>query len=118
MAGQISDYPDGHSFSLIAFLSALYPSRQIICVAKRSPSSRANNRDESDSENHTELTDYLADNYEPDTVVLLKTTDNTEELLDIADFIDDYRAINDQTTYYICENHHCVAPTNELPANK
>ena len=118
LAGQVSDYPAGHSFSLISFLSALYPSKQIICVSRRSPSSRANNHEESDYENHTELTDYLAKNYEPNTVVLLKTTENTEELLGIADFIEDYRAINDQTTYYICENHHCLAPTNELPSNK
>jgi uncharacterized protein YyaL (SSP411 family) len=118
LAGQVSDYPSGHSFSLIAFMSALYPSKQIVCVASRNASSRANNREESDLENHTELSDYLADHYEPNTVVLLKTDDNIEELLEIADFVEDYRTINDKTTYYICENHNCIAPTNELSANK
>jgi len=114
LAGQISEYPAEHCFSLIAFQSALYPAKQIVCVAVRSDSARINNRDVSDPENFTELTDYLADNYEPNTTVLLKTEENTGDLLEIADFVQDYQAINDRTTYYICENHHCIAPSNEL----
>jgi len=114
LAGQISDYPAGHSFSLIALQSALYPSKQIVCVAVRSDSARANNREESDPENYTELTDYLAENYEPNTVVLLKTDENSKELLKLAPFAEDYHAMNDRTTYYICENHHCIAPSNDL----
>jgi len=114
LAGQISDYPAGFSFSLMAFQSALYPSRQIVCVAVRSDSSRANNHEVNDPENYEELSDYLSDNYEPNTVVLLKTEENAEKLKEIADFVEDYMAINDRTTYYICENHHCIAPSNEL----
>jgi uncharacterized protein YyaL (SSP411 family) len=114
LAGQVADHPAGHSFALIAFQNALYPSRQIVCVAARNASSRANNREESDLENHTELSDYLSRNFEPNTAVLLKTDENMEELKEIADYIEDYRIINDKTTYYICENHNCMAPVNEL----
>lgn len=114
LAGQSQDSPTSHSFSLIAFLGALYPSKQIVCVAARDDSSRVNNREENDPENHTELSDYLAEHFEPNTVALLKTEDNLEDLLDVADFVRDYHIINDKTTYYICENHNCYAPTNEL----
>lgn len=114
LAGQAADFPTGHSFSLIAFLGALYPSKQIVCVASRNASSRANNREESDLENHTQLYDYLSEHFEPNTVVLLKTEENKDTLMDVADFVEDYRTINDKTTYYVCENHNCMAPTNEL----
>ncbi len=101
LAGQVKDYPAGHSFSLIAFLQALYPSKEIVCVV-------------SEKEDHQELKDYLAENFEPNTVVLLKSEENDEVLREVADYIDDYRMLNDKTTYYICENHTCMAPTNEL----
>ncbi len=114
LAGQVKDYPAGHSFSLIAFMQALYPSKEIVCVASRNASSRANDRNTSDLENHLELSEYLSQNFEPNTVVLLKTEDNQKDLLAIADYVEDYRIINDKTTYYICEDHHCMAPTNEL----
>jgi len=112
LAGQIKDYPAGHSFSLTAFLGALYPSKEILCVASRSASAKANNRE--DREDHQELINYLAQHYEPNTVVLLKTEKNEKELSKIADYVADYHTINDKTTYYVCENHNCQTPKNEL----
>jgi uncharacterized protein YyaL (SSP411 family) len=102
LAGQVKDYPASYSFSLIAFLQELYPSKEIVCVA-------------SEKEDFKELTDYLSEYYEPNTVVLLKTEANQSELREIVDYIDDYHTVNDKTTYYICENHHCQAPVNDLP---
>lgn len=118
LAGQVKDYPAGHSFALIAFLGALYPSKEIVCVANRTNSAKANNRDSGERENYPELIEYLSQNFEPNTAVLLKTVDNSEKLQEIADYVEDYQVINDRTTYYICENHHCLAPTNELLCQK
>ena len=118
LAGQVKDYPAGHSFALIAFMQALYPTKEIVCVASRNASSRANDREASDLENHLELSDYLAEHFEPNTVVLLKTDANLEMLSEIADYVDDYHIANDKTTYYVCEDHHCLAPTNELNCYK
>jgi uncharacterized protein YyaL (SSP411 family) len=114
LAGQVKDYPAGHSFALIGFMQALYPTKEIVCVASRNASSRANDRDATDLENHMELSEYLAEHFEPNKVVLLKTDENSDTLAEIADYVEDYRTINDKTTYYVCENHHCLAPTNEL----
>lgn len=114
LAGQLKDYPAGHSFALIAFLGALYPSKEIVCVSSRSASAKANNRDANDREHHKELIDYLANHFEPNTTVLLKTEENAESLAEVIDYVEDYHTINDKTTYYICENHRCMAPSNEL----
>ncbi len=116
LAGQVKDYPAGHSFSLIAFLGALYPSKEIVCVAHRTPSAKVNNRDSGERENYPELLEYLSEHFEPNTVVLLKTLDNEEKLQSIANYVKDYQVINDKTTYYVCENHHCMSPSNELPS--
>jgi uncharacterized protein YyaL (SSP411 family) len=105
LAGQVKDYPAGHSFALIAFLEKLYPTKEIVCVV-------------SENEDYKELSDYLADHFEPNTVVLLKSEKNFEKVLEVADFVEDYRIINNKTTYYVCENHNCTAPTNELVCQK
>jgi uncharacterized protein YyaL (SSP411 family) len=101
LAGQVKDYPSGHSFSLMAFMSSLYPSKEIVCV-------------ESEKEDHKRLTDYIAEHFEPNTVYVLKSEKNQEELRSLVDYVKDYNTINDKTTYYVCENHSCQAPTNDL----
>jgi uncharacterized protein YyaL (SSP411 family) len=114
LAGQAKDHPAGHSFALIAFLGALYPSKEIVCVAHKGASAKANNRDASERANYQELIEYMANHFEPNTVVLLKTEENAESLQKIVDYVEDYRITNDKTTYYVCENHNCTIPTNEL----
>ncbi|MDF2537238.1 MAG: hypothetical protein K0S76_259 [Herbinix sp.] len=115
LAGQVKDYPAGHSFSCMAMMEALYPSKEIVCIAARTNSAYANNRAAGIQEDHQELLDYLANNFEPNTVVLLKSPNNEDELIKIADYVNNYHIINDKTTYYICENHSCQAPRNDLP---
>ena len=101
LAGQVKDYPAGHSFSLIAFLGELYPSKEIVCITD-------------EKEEYQDLKDYLAEHFEPNTVVLMKSEENSEEVLRTASYVVDYQKINDKTTYYVCENHSCLAPTNSL----
>ncbi|HHU74202.1 MAG TPA: thioredoxin domain-containing protein [Clostridiales bacterium] len=101
LAGQIKDYPSAFSFSLIALMQALYPSKEIVCLAH-------------EHEDFQELTEYLSEHFEPNTVVLLKDKNNEEELLKIPNHIKDYHVINEKTTYYVCENHSCMAPVNTL----
>ena len=101
LAGQVKDYPAGHSFALIAFLSELYPSKEIVCIAD-------------ENEEYQDLLNYLSDHFEPNTVVLMKSEKNSEEVLKTASYVVDYSKINDKTTYYVCENHNCLTPTNSL----
>jgi uncharacterized protein YyaL (SSP411 family) len=102
LAGQVKDYPIGHCFSMAAFLLALYPSKEIVCIVQ-------------DKEDCRELYDYLAEHFEPNTNVLVQTEKNSPELQKVVEYLKDYQMINDRTTYYICENHSCQAPVNQLP---
>ena len=114
LAGQAKDYPSGHSFSLIAFFGVLYPAKEIVCVATGDTGKKEDRPDSNVKTNVSELTNYLAEHFEPNTVILVKTEKNAEELQNIAAYTKDYHRINDQTTYYLCENHSCHAPVNEL----
>jgi len=118
LAGQVKDYPAGHCFSLIAFLQALYPSKEIVCVVSESrlntTTAKTIKREPDMNPEYLELKYYLANQYEPNTVVLVKEERNEEELQKIAGYVKDYQMINDKTTYYVCVNHSCNAPSNEL----
>ena len=63
---------------------------------------------------YEELKKYMASHYNPNMTVIVKTKQNEEELQKIVKYIKDYHAIDDKTTYYICEDHHCHAPTTKL----
>ncbi|HHX12522.1 MAG TPA: thioredoxin domain-containing protein, partial [Clostridiales bacterium] len=114
LAGQVKDYPAGHSFSLMAFISALYPAKEIVCVAREDTGETGVSQNTDAKINITELKNYLASNFQPSTIVMLKTQKNENELEKIAPFTKDYSMTNDKVTYYICENHSCQAPVNEI----
>ncbi|HKL99775.1 MAG TPA: thioredoxin domain-containing protein [Mobilitalea sp.] len=118
LAGQVKDYPAGHSFSELAFLSALYPPKEIICVISERDDNtttyKTKKREPSVNGEYDELYHYLSEHYEPNTIVLVKTEENQDELQEIVDYINDYHIINDKTTYYVCENYSCQAPVNNL----
>lgn len=103
IAGHVKEYPAGFSFTQLAYLCALYPSKEIVCVIKylNSPDTK-------------DLREYMASHFEPNRIVLIKTKDNEEMLQEIAEYVKDYHIINDKTTYYICENHSCHTPVNYL----
>ncbi|MBH1941149.1 thioredoxin domain-containing protein [Mobilitalea sibirica] len=121
LAGQVKDYPAGHCFSQKAFLEALYPSKEIVCVIgeaeENENTAKTKKKEAFVTGEYDKLRKYMAENYEPNTVVLVKTEKNQEELQKIADYVKDYHIINDRTTYYVCENHSCQAPVNDLVTN-
>lgn len=114
LAGQVKDYPAGHCFSLMSFIAALYPAKEIVCVAREDTGETGASQNTDGKINITELTKYLADNFQPNTVVMLKTQVNEDELQKIAPFTKDYTMINDKVSYYICQNHSCHTAVNEL----
>lgn len=118
LAGQVKDYPAGFCFSQLAFIQALYPPKEIVCVVSEKElninTAKAAKHDPYASAEYKELTDYLAEHYEPNTIAIVKSEENEEELQKLVEYIKDYRMVNDQTTYYVCENHSCKAPTNKL----
>ncbi len=119
LAGQVKDYPAGFCFAQLAFLNALYPSKEIVCVVSERElninQAKERNKEPGYKEDYRDLSLYLAENFNPNTVVIVKTEENEEELQKIVSYIKDYHMLNDRTTYYLCENHSCQAPMNKLP---
>ncbi len=121
LAGQVKDYPAGFCFSQLAILNALYPSKEIVCVVSEKDlnvnQAKELNHEPGYKEDYRDLSAYLAEHFEPNTIVLVKTEENEEELEKIVPYVKDYHMINDKTTYYVCENYSCKAPVNKLPVN-
>lgn len=84
MSSATADYPTGNSFYLLSLLMYTYPQKSIVCVLKN----------KADKEN---LKFPLNSN--------IKVLDEPN---------DEYKLVNNKTTFYVCENHSCKPPTNEL----
>lgn len=118
LAGQVKNHPASYCFAQLAFLGALYPSKEIICVVSNKDdnitTAKTIKRNPRENPEFEELKKYMASHYNPNMTVIVKTKQNEEELQKIVKYIKDYHAIDDKTTYYICEDHHCHAPTTKL----
>jgi uncharacterized protein YyaL (SSP411 family) len=118
LAGQVKDYPAGYCFTQLTFLQALYPSKEIVCVISNKndniTTTKTVKRNPQDNPEFDKLKDYMASHYNPNMIVLVKTDENQEDLQKIADYVKDYHIFDDKTTYYVCEDHRCQAPVNEL----
>lgn len=95
------EYPVGFSFYLMALLSALYSSTEIICVVK-------------DNESAEKLKKIVSEHFMPNTTMIVKTSQNEKKINEIAEFIKDYGLKDNQTTYYVCENNACSAPFHNI----
>jgi|LSQX01.2.fsa_nt_gb uncharacterized protein YyaL (SSP411 family) len=118
LAGQANNYPAGYCFAQLAFLGALYPSKEIICVVSNKDdnitTAKTVKKNPQENPEFEDLKEYMASHYNPNMIVLVKHKQNEEELLKIAEYVGDYQNIDDKTTYYICENHHCQTPVTKL----
>lgn len=97
LSGNIRDYPAGHTFTLLAFLEALYPSCELICASSERPPEGLRML----SETHHFYT-------------MLKTPENTELLAKIAPYTVSYPIPASGTMYYLCRNGACSAPVDSL----
>ncbi len=103
IAGGISNYPEGHCFSVIAAMQVLYPAKELIGIFK-------------DSSNMERLRQILAGHFLPDLTVLVKLKENAKQLEQIAPFTKDYESEDHPAAFYLCENHSCMAPVYEPEA--
>lgn len=101
IAGNISEYPYNYSFSLIAILFALYPSKEIVIVVE-------------DKKSYKEIQKLKRDYFTPNVAITLKDTANEGTLGEIAEFTKDYELKNNETTIYVCENQACLAPFHDI----
>ncbi|SHH78320.1 hypothetical protein SAMN02745823_01007 [Sporobacter termitidis DSM 10068] len=97
LASSIKEYPAAHCFGLTAAMTALYPSREVVCAAP------------SDDE-VKDIRKALSRVFLPNTSVLVKTKDNEALLDEIAPFAKTYLVMGKKTSFYLCENKTCAMP--------
>lgn len=85
LSGEAKEYPVGHSMFLMALLLYLHPPKKITAVISGEETERV----------LTCLPLYA------DIRILLTPTE-------------EYRLLNNRTTYYVCENHTCLPPSNKI----
>ncbi len=98
LAGAI-DYPAGHSFAMLAFLEALWPSAELVVTARAVPA---------------ELKSFLRQAPHPELTVLLKTPESADILAGLAPFTKDYPIPERGSKYYLCRNGACAQPTDSI----
>lgn len=104
LAGNNKDYPAAHTFSMLAMLKELYPSKELICVTSK-------------NEILGNLSKIRTDLHQSNVTVLVKTKSNENDLSKIAPFTADYEVSKEhEETYYLCENFSCKAPVHTLEA--
>lgn len=96
MVGEITGYPAGSSFALLAMADALYLHRELICAVNGNVP--------------WELKAYLKENPADELHILIKSADNAALLSQCAPFTRDYPVPEDGAVYYLCENGACKAP--------
>lgn len=101
LAGKIQEHPFAHCFSLMAAQFVLYPSKEIVCVIN-------------EEKDISSVKDILHDIIPYQITILVKVGDNLDE---IAPFVSEFKTINNQPTYYVCENNSCSTPKNTIPSS-
>lgn len=96
---QVKEYPVGYSFSLLAMMEAVYPSKELVCALPSGCSE--------------DLQKRLACASDNGFTVLVKTPENASLLARVAPFTADY-PMGQADRFYLCEGGSCQKPTENL----
>ena len=98
----IKRIPSAHSFMLTSFMYGLDNPKEIVIVAK-----------EKNAKTMSSIR-KIQEVYNPNSIIIFKELKNRTELDNIAPWTTMHDAINDEITYYICENFSCRRPTTDI----
>ena len=98
LTDKISDYPASSCFGMLAMMDALYPHRELVCATSDGLPA--------------DLIDFLRARPADDLHILLKTTENEDQLNQCVPFTADYPIPKQGTIYYLCEDGACKAPVS------
>ena len=96
MSPLVSLAPSGHTFALLAFMSAIYPTTKVVAVVQS-------------EDGLTALRETLSEQFIPDMTLAVK---NTSDVQQDPEFLSSYTALNDDDTYYVCKGSKCLSPFN------
>ena len=98
----IKRIPSAHSFMLSSFMYGLDNPKEIVIVAK-----------EKNAKTMSSIR-KIQEVYNPNSIIIFKELKNRTELDNIAPWTTMHDTVNDQITYYICENFSCRRPTTDI----
>ncbi|MCY8225545.1 thioredoxin domain-containing protein [Bacillus haynesii] len=98
--GDVSAYPSGHTNFLQGLLSHVMPQKEIVVLGKRNDPDRQ------------KIISALQQAFQPNYAIL--AAESPDDFKGIADFAAEYKAVDDKTTVYICENFACRQPTTNI----
>lgn len=99
LAGNIADYPSAYSFTLLALMQVLYPSRELVCLE---PSAKEIEELRRLGERDSNL------------AIVVKTKENADRLKKAAPFTEAYGIIPGKGQFYLCTQNRCQAPVDSL----
>ncbi len=99
LSESLKRYPAAYSFSMIAGILKLYPSKEIVIVTPDELSELS------------EIRELQSKNFMPNSIYIVKNPENSKTLSDIAPFTEAYNTIDKKTTYYLCQDNTCQAPS-------
>lgn len=99
LAGNIADYPSAYSFTLLALMQVLYPSRELICM-------------EPSAEEIEEL--RRIGERDSNLAIIVKTKENAGRLKKAVPLSESYGIIPGKPQYYLCTRNRCQAPVDSL----
>jgi len=100
-AKQVQRNPDAYTFLLSALDFALGPSFEVVIV------------DGKENEKSKEILDSLREEYIPNKIVIFKSKENEEKIVELLAFLKEYKTVNNKTTVYVCEQMLCKKPTTD-----
>lgn len=103
-AGEVDSYPMGHSFSLLALLAAVMPSKEIVITG------------DAQAKDTLAMVLEVSSHYLPEAVTILNTAGkHGEEMRSMINYLKDMKPREDKkATAYVCENFTCNAPTTDI----
>jgi hypothetical protein len=99
-AFNIRENPTAYSFSMMALLLELYPTKELVCVIDN-------------DEKLEEIKKVLNEKFMPNITVIVKNM-NDHKINEICPFVKEYGLVNSENTFYICEKNACSSPFNSL----
>ncbi len=102
-AGSLKQNPTGHSMLAVGLVYVLGKSYEIVISG------------DPDNDSTIRMIDEINRPYIPNKVVIINESNNDESFIqEIAPYTREQIAINDKATAYVCNNHACDRPTNDI----
>jgi uncharacterized protein YyaL (SSP411 family) len=97
----VEQNPDFHTQFMVAYDFLFGPSYEVIICGKGG------------AKDTEEFLDALRSRYVPSKIIIFKSSEESPEITGIAEYIKNYKSIDNKATAYVCVDYQCNLPTND-----